>query len=97
MQLKPGVVVVREVDDVAMPRFGCIQEIFVGVNGRILLGTYDLEIIEYSSHFHSRIVRTTRERKLITADSLYVCQCLTGRHINTLPISYKLITLKYAL
>ena len=97
MKLKPDVVVVTEVDDMAMPHFSCIQEIFVEGNGRILLGTHVSEVIEYSSHFHSWIIRPTRERKIVPVDSLCTRQCLTGRRINTLPITYKLVTLKYAL
>lgn len=97
MTLKPNIVVVTEVDDTAMPHFGSIQEIFVDTSSRILLGVYVLEVVEYSSHFYSWVIQLTSERQIVPADSICSRQCSTARYINTLPIAYKLVTLKYAL
>ena len=56
MKLKIGIAVILCTEDKSHPKFGMVKILFV-VDSELILAIHALEILEYSEHHHSWVVK----------------------------------------
>ena len=77
MSLKPGVVVIESIKSKSNPTFCKIEQMFM-VNNELLLGVMCLDIVEYSTHYHSWVVQEKENCRLaLLASNIPTRQVLT--------------------
>jgi len=95
MKLKIGAAVILCTKDKSHPKFGIVKNLFV-VDGELILAIHALEILEYSEHHHSWVVKESECKSVVSATSTNR-QVLTLRAIRDTFSKHFFITLKYSL
>lgn len=98
LHLKSGGVVITSphVESTESPEFAVIEEIFMLPTKQVLLGVKMLEVIDYSSHYHSWLVKHTDVKRAVNFNDLCSHQILHARASNICFGVVKFITLKFA-
>lgn len=96
MKFKLGVAIITCTKDKIDPKFAEVQSIYI-INNKMYLGGTSLEILEYSTHYHSWIVQKQEQRILIDAKVIPSKQILTLRPVRGTYTMQFFITLKHAL
>ena len=95
MKLKAGSVVITSIKNSTEIEFAKIQQLFVH-QSKIIIGLQAMNIVEYSSHYHSWIVEPLHARLLLYTTDLPSRQILTPRPVRVRHWKHFFITLKYA-
>jgi len=96
VKLKIGVAVILCTEDKSHPKFGMVKNLFV-VDSELILAIHALEILEYSEHHHSWVVKESDRKTAISAKRIPCRQVLTLRPIRDTFSKHFFITLKYSL
>ena len=91
---KGGVVVTASNQD--SPEFGQISEIFVLSPQNIILGLKLMEVLEYSSHYHSWLVRETETLYVTELRNLVSLHILQPRPMCNAMAVVNFVALKYS-
>ena len=97
VHIKNGAVVIlnAHVEETESPQFAIVTELFFLPTKKILLGMKLLEVVDYSTHFHSWTVTHTNHKHV--ADYKHLCSSPI-LHARTSQFCFgviKLITMKY--
>ena len=94
MKLKTGVAVLYSTKEKTDPKFAMLTKLFM-CDGKVLLGLKELEVVQYSEHYHSWIVEPTPQRMILPVMHLPCRQVLTPRPVQA-TFSKLFVTLHYA-
>ena len=99
IHLKAGAVIVLSphTQETESPSFAFIKEIFILPTKEVLLGVKMIEVLDYSTHYHSWLVKHTDNNHVVNFRDLYSPQVLHARSSNYSFGIVKLLTLKYVI